>query len=121
MNVHGGNDVGAGLGQLLAARLSGALQVQSIGRDGRASGLDLPPEVLSLVYVELLAVGHVAENILLEANDLVLALLVVVIGCGRLRGVIGLEVVGGWVRDEAGGAVEATLHGGLNAGENRLG
>lgn len=115
----GGNDVGAGRGELLAAGLPGLLQVERVGGDGRASRLDLAPKVLGLVHVELLAVGHVAENVLLEADDLLLVLVVVIVGHGAGHPEV-VEVVRGRVRDEAG-AVGAALDGGSDGGEDGVG
>ena len=109
--------VGHGLRELGGLRLQGLLQVQGIGGDGGAGGLDLAPEVLGLVDEELLVVGELAEDVLLEADDL-LAVFVVVVGVGGDEA--GLEVVGGGVGDEAG-TLSATLNGGLDAGEDSLG
>ena len=78
----------------------------------------MAPEVLGLVDEELLAVCHVAEDVLLEADDLILAILVVVV---VLVDEGALQVVRGRVRDETRGAVSATLDGGTDRGEDGLG
>lgn len=108
--------VGHGLRELGGLRLQGLLQVQGIGGDGGAGGLDLAPEVLGLVDEELLVVGELAENVLLEADDLLVVLVVVGVGGDEA----GLEVVGGRIGDETG-ALSAALDGGLDAGEDGLG
>lgn len=115
----GRDDVDTGLSELVAASLGGLLEVEGVGRDGRASGLDLTPEVLGLIDEELLAVGHIAENILLETNDFILlvALVVVIL----LRDVAVLKIIGGGVGDEARGAVEAALNRRSNGGEDGFG
>lgn len=94
----GWDDVGAGLSELFAAGLGCLLEVEGVGGDGGASSLDLAPEILGLVDIKLLTIGHVAENVLFETDDLVLlvALLILIV----LSDVAVLEVVGGWVRDE---------------------
>jgi hypothetical protein len=70
------------------------LEVEGVGGDGGPSRLDLALEVLGLVDEELLTVGHVAEDVLLEADDALLAF-VVVINYERagqvLRGAVGAE------------------------------
>ena len=114
-----GDHVGAGLGQLVTAGLPGTLEVERVGRDSRASGFDLTPEVLGLVNEKLLAVGHVAEDVLFEADDLVPLALVVLVVIGE--DVAVFEVIGGRVRDEAGRAVHAALDGGLDGGEDGVG
>lgn len=110
-------DGGRGRGELLAAVLPGLLQVQGVGGHGGAGRLDLSPEILSFVDEELLAVGHVAKDVLLEADDLALALVVVVV---VVEDEGALEVVGGGVGGEAG-AVAAALHGALDGGEYDVG
>lgn len=116
MDEDGSDDVGARLGELLGAALPGLLQVQGVGRDGGAGCLDLAPEVLGLVYKEVLGVGEVTEDVLLEADNLVLALLVVVVEDEAV-----LEVLGARVGHEAGGTVGAALDGGLDGGEDGVG
>lgn len=113
-----GHNVGAGRRELVAAGLGGLLEVEGVGGDGGASSLDLTPEVLSLVDVELLAVGHITQDILLEADDLVLLALIIIIIVGEDEAV--LEVIGGGVRDEARGSVEAALNGRADGGEDSL-
>lgn len=114
-----GHDVGGRLGDFITAGLPGLLEVESVGGDGRAGSLDLSPEVLCLADVELLAVGHVTQDILFKTDDLVLALVVVVvITAARIEVEAGLEVLRGWVGDEAGGAVEAPFDSGLDGRED---
>jgi hypothetical protein len=112
------DDVRRRLGELVGAVLPRLLQIQGVGRDGRASRLDLTPEVLSLVHVELLVIGHVAQDVLLETDHLALAVLVVVIVCGN-EGVF--EVVGRGVRHEAGRAIGSAFDRAANGGKDRLG
>lgn len=118
VNENGRDDVGRGLGKLLGAVLAGLLEVQGIGGHGRAGGLDLAPKVLGLVYEELLAIGHVAENILLEADNLALALIVVVVVLVEDEG--ALEVLVAGVAGQAR-SVGATLNGALDGGEDNIG
>lgn len=120
MNEDGRDDVGAGLSKLVASSLPGTLKVEGVGRNSRPCGFDLAPKVLGLVHKELLAVGHVAENVLLKANNLILLLLVVIVIVGG-GNVAVLKVVGGGVGDEAGGAVGSTLDSSLDGGEDGLG
>ena len=113
------NDVGAGGGELPGGLgLSGLLKVQGVGGNSRASSLDLAPEVLGLVDVELLTIGHIGQDVLLQANDLALLLLVLVIVVGG--NVAVLEVIGRGVGNETRGAVEAALDGGTNRGKDGL-
>lgn len=113
----GRDDVGRGRGQLLGAVLPGLLQVQGVGRDGGARSLDLSPKVLCLVHKELLRVGHVAKNVLLEADDLALALVVLVV---RVEHEGALQILGGGIGGEAG-PVGAALHGALDGREDDVG
>lgn len=116
----GGHDVGACGGEFVAAGLRGLLQIQRVGGHRRAGGLDLAPEVLGLVDKELLAVGHVAQNVLLEADDLLLVLVVVILGNGTGHGE-GIQVVGRRVGDETGRAIGAALDGRSDGGEDGIG
>lgn len=116
----GGNNVCACGGEFVAANLRGLLEIQRVGGHSRAGGLDLAPEIFGLVDEELLAVGHVAENVLLEADDLLLVLVIVVVGNGTGHGEI-IQVVGGGVRDEARRAISATLNGRSNRREDGIG
>lgn len=115
----GWDNVGAGLSELFAAGLSSLLEVEGVGGDGGASSLDLAPEILGLVDIKLLTVGHVAENVLLETDDLVLlvALLILIV----LGDVAVLEVIGRWVGDETRRTVEAALDGSTDRGEDGFG
>lgn len=113
-----GHNVDAGCRELVAAGLGGLLEVEGVGGDGGASSLDLTPEVLSLVDVELLAVGHITQDILLEADDLVLLALIIIVVVGEDEAV--LEVIGGGVRDEARGSIKAALNGRADGGEDGL-
>lgn len=101
------------LGKLLGATLVSQLQIQRIGRDGRASSLDLAPEILGLIYKELLAVGKVRENVLFQAQNL-LALFLIVIG-HETR----LEVLGRRVGYQTG-AVGSALDGGSDRREDGI-
>lgn len=107
------------LSQLRRTRLPRVLQVQRVGRDGGPGRLDLPPEVLGFVDEELLRVGHVGENVLLETDDFgaLLGFLVVIVG-GLLGEEGGLEVLGGRVADQAVGPVGAALDGRADGGED---
>lgn len=116
----GGHDVGAGLSELFAAGLPSLLQVECVGGDGRASRLDLSPEVLGLVNKELLAIGHVTENVLLQTDNLVLLAFLVVL-VTTLEYVAVLKVVGGGVGDQARRAVGTALDGRLDGGEDGFG
>lgn len=118
VDKHGGDDVGRGLGELLGAVLAGLLQVEGVGGHGGAGGLDLAPKVLCLVHEELLAVCHVAEDVLLEADDLALALVVIVVVLVEDKR--ALEVLVAGVAGEAG-AVCAALDGALDGGEDDVG
>jgi len=109
----GREDVCRRLGELLRARLPGLLEVECVCGNGGAGGLDLAPEVLGLVDEELLAVGEVGEDVLLEAQDLGLLILVVVEEAG-------LEVLGGGVGVQAR-PVGAPLDGAADGGEDGLG
>jgi hypothetical protein len=118
VNEHRWNDVGAGSGELRAGfRLGGLLKVESVSGNSGASSLDLAPKVLGLVDVELFAVGHIRQDVLLQTNDLLLLILVVFV----VGNVAVLEVIGRGVRDETRGAIEAALDGGSNGGEDGLG
>lgn len=114
VDEHRGNDVGGGLSKLLGAILASLLQVEGVGGHGGASSLDLAPKILGLVHKELLAVGHVTEDVLLEADDLALALVVVVI---LVEDEGALEVLVAGVAGEAR-AVGAALDGALDGGED---
>lgn len=119
VNEDRGNDVGARSCKLFAGfGLGGLLKVEGVGGNSRASGLDLAPEVLGLVDVELLAVGHVGQDVLLQTNDLALLLLIIVVVVRN--DVAVLEVVGRGVRNKTSRAVEATLDGGSNGREDGL-
>ena len=72
------------------------MQVQSVGGDGGASGLDLAPEVFGFVDKEAIGVGEIGEDVLLEPEDFVL--LAVFVGIGP-PGVF--EVFGGRVGDHS--------------------
>lgn len=115
MDVDWGHDGSGGRGELLGLGLEGLLEVEGVGGHGRASSLDLSPEVLSFVNEEAVAVGQVGEDVLLEAEDLALLAVLVVSGD---KG--GLEVIGGGVGKEAG-AGGAALNGAANGGEDALG
>jgi hypothetical protein len=113
------DDVCARCGELVTeVGLSGLLEVERVGGDSRAGSLDLAPEVLGLVDVELLAVGHIGEDILLQADNLLLLLVIVLFG---RKDEAVLEVIGRGVGDETRGAVEAALDGGADGGEDGLG
>jgi hypothetical protein len=60
VDVDGREDVGGRRGELIRAILPRLLEVQGVGGDSGAGSLDLAPEVLGLVYEELLAIGEVA-------------------------------------------------------------
>lgn len=113
MNKHWWEDVRGWLCELWRAVIHCLLQVKGVSWDCRSGSLDLAPEVLGLVYEELLGVGHVGEDILLKTEYLVL--LVLVIGEEA-----GLEVLAGWVGVKAW-AVRAALDGATNGWENRVG
>lgn len=117
VNEYGRDDVGRGLSKLLRTVLPRLLQIEGVGGHSRACSLDLSPKVLGFVHEELLAIGHVAEDLLLEADDLALALVVILILVHDVR---ILEVLGGSVRSEAG-PVCATLDGTLDRGEDNVG
>lgn len=116
----GGNNVGAGGGEFVAANLRGLLEIQRVGGHRRAGGLDLAPEILGLVDEELLAVGHVTQNVLLEADGLLLVLVTVIVGNSTRHGEV-IQVVGGGVGDEAGRAIGATLNGRSDGREDGIG
>lgn len=116
----GGNNVCACGGEFVAANLRGLLEIQRVGGHRRAGGLDLSPEIFGLVDEELLAVGHVAENVLLEADDLLLVLVIVVVGNSTGHGEV-IQVIGGGIRDKAGRTIGATLNGRSNGWEDGIG
>lgn len=120
VDENGGDDVGACGGEFVTTGLGGLLQIQRVGGHCRSGSLDLAPEVLGLVDKELLAVGHVTQNVLLEADDLLLVLVVVILGNCTGHGEV-IQVVGGRVRDEAGRAIEAALDGRSDGGEDGIG
>lgn len=99
--------------ELLGAGLEGLLEVESVGGHSGSSRLDLAPEVLGLVDEELLVIGKVTEDVLLEADDTVLVTQIVV------EDHAALEVIGARIRDEAG-SVSSALDSILNAGEDSL-
>lgn len=115
VDVDRGHDGSGGRGELLRLGLEGLLEVEGVGGHGRASSLDLSPEVLSFVDKEAVAVGQVGEDVLLEAEDFALLAVFVVSGD---KG--GLEVIGGRVGEEAGTS-GAALNGAANGGEDALG
>lgn len=120
VNEDGRDDVCARSGKLFAVvGLRSLLEVESVGRDSRASSLDLAPEVLGLVNVELLVVGHIREDILLQANNLALLFFVVIVIIRKDEAVF--EVIGRGVGDETRGSVEAALDCGADRGEDCLG
>ncbi|KAI6757428.1 hypothetical protein HG531_003253 [Fusarium graminearum] len=120
VNENRRDDVGAGGSELRAGfGLGSLLEVESVGGNSGASSLDLAPKVLGLVDVELLAVGHVGQDVLLQANNLALLLLVLIVVV--VGDVAVLEVIGRGVRDKTRGAVEAALDGGSDGGEDCLG
>lgn len=116
----GGDNVGAGGGKFVTANQRGLLEVQRVGGHRRAGGLDLAPKVLGLVDEELLAVGHVSQNVLLEADDLLLVLVIVIVGHSAGHGEV-IQVVGGGVGDEAGRAIGAALDSRSNGREDDIG
>lgn len=116
VNEDGRNDVGRGSGELLGSVLPGLLEIQGVGGDGRASSLDLAPKVLGLVYKELLAIGHVAEDILLKADDGVAAVVVLVLVVDK--GIF--EVLGTGVAGQAG-TVVAAFDRALDGGKDDIG
>lgn len=116
----GGNNVGACGGKFVAANLRGLLKVQRVGGHRRAGSLDLAPKVLGLVDEELLAVGHVSQNVLLEADDLLLVLIIIIVGDSTGHGEV-IQVVGGGVGDEAGRAIGAALDSRSNRREDGIG
>lgn len=116
----GGDNVGACGGEFVAANLRGLLEIQRVGGHRRAGGLDLAPKVFGLVDEELLAVGHVAQNVLLEADDLLLVLIVIVVGNSTGHGEV-VQVVGRGVGDEAGRAIGAALDSRSNRREDGIG
>lgn len=118
MDEDGWEDVGRGFGELFGLLLEGFHEVEGVGGDGGAGGLDLAPEVLGFEDVELAAVGEVGEDVLFEADDFVFfAVVVVVAPHGE---VLRVEGVGRGVGDETR-AVCAALDGALDAGEDGLG
>jgi len=66
VDVDGRDDVCGGRGQLFRASLECLQEVEGVGWDGGASGLDLAPEVLGLEDEKLARVGDVGEHILLR-------------------------------------------------------
>ena len=112
-----GDNVCRGGCKLLGTALCCLLQVESIGRDGGPGSLDLTPEVLGLVHKELFAVRHITQDVLLEADNLVLAVLVVVV----VDHEGALEVIGRRVRNQTRRAVGTALDGGANRREDSLG
>lgn len=92
VDVDWGDDIGGGGSELLRAALQRLLEIECVGGDGRASSLDLAPEVFGLIYKEVLGIGHIAQNVLLEADDLVLLALVVIIEHERALEVLGRGV-----------------------------
>lgn len=109
-------DGGRGGSEFRRLGLECLLEVQGVGRHGRAGGLDLAPEVLSFVDEEAVAIGQIREDVLLQTEDL--ALLDVLVVPGGHEG--GFQVVGGGVREEAG-AGGAALDGAADGGEDALG
>lgn len=63
MDEHRRDDLSRRLRDLFYLGLERLLEVQSVGGDGRTSGLDLSPEVLGLVDVEPVGVGEVRKNV----------------------------------------------------------
>lgn len=110
------HDSGRGGSEFRGLGLECLLEVQGVGRHGRAGGLDLAPEVLGFVDEEAVAVGEIGEDVLLQTEDL--ALLGVLVVSGGDEG--GLQVVGGGVGEEAG-AGGAALDGAADGGEDALG
>lgn len=117
VNVNRRDNVGRSRSKLVGTILPCLLQVQSIGRDGGSGRLDLTPKVLGLVHKELLAVGHITEDVLLEADDLVLGLVVIVI---LVEDVGALEILGAGVAGKAW-SVGSTLDRTLNGREDDIG
>lgn len=108
------HDHGRGRSELLRLGLECLLEVQGIGRNGRTGGLDLAPEVLSLVNEEAVAVSEIRQNVLLQAEHLALLGILVIGDEG------GLKVIGGGVGEHAGTSVPA-LDGAANGGEDAIG
>lgn len=103
-------------GKFFRLGLESLLEIESISWYGGASGLDLPPEILCLMYEEAVAVSQIGENVLLEAEDFaLLGLLVVSSGDKR-----GLQIIRGRVGEKAwtGGSA---LDGAADGGEDALG
>lgn len=116
VDVDGRNDVCAGLGELLVAGLEGLEEVEGVCGHGGASRLDLAPEVLCLEDEELARVCDIREDVLLEADDLVLPVLVLVLALVEA----GLQVLSRGVREDAG-PLGAALDGAANGLEDGLG
>lgn len=93
MDEDGGDDGGGWGRKLVALRLEGFLEIEGVGRDSGPGGFDLAPEVARFVDEEAVGVCEVGEDVLFEAEDLVL--LRVVFGG---EGVQGLEVFGRGIR-----------------------
>lgn len=110
-----GEDVGGRRGEFFGLGLPCFLQVQGVGGDGGAGGLDLAPEILGLEHEELFAVGEVGEDVLLEAEDLVLLAVLELHGRD-----VGVEVLGRRVGDHAR-AVRAAFDGRFDGGEDGFG
>lgn len=117
VNVDRRDNVRRSRNKLLGTVLPSLLQVQGVGRDGGSSRLDLSPKVLGLVDKELLAVSHVAEDVLLKADDLVLGLVVIIV---LVEHVGALEVLGARVAGKAW-SVGSTLDRTLNGREDDVG
>lgn len=115
-----GNNVGARGGEFVAANLRGLLQIQGVGGHRRAGGLDLAPKVFGLVNEKLLAVGHITQNVLFQADDLLLVLIVIIVGNSTGHREV-VQVIGGGVGDEAGRAIGAALDGRSNRREDGIG
>jgi len=116
VDKHRRDDVGRRPRQLLSLRLPSLLQIQSIGWDRRSGRLDLAPEVFGLVHEELLAVGKIRQDVLLETNHLRLRFLIVF----TVKHKAALEVVAARVRKQTR-PVSPPLHGALNGREDGLG
>lgn len=84
--------------EFLRLRLERFLEVEGVGGHGRASGLDLPPEVLGLVDEESVAVGEIGEDVLLQAQHLWLLSILLLLLCHKRR----LEILRRRVGDQAG-------------------
>ncbi|KAB8346057.1 hypothetical protein FH972_023109 [Carpinus fangiana] len=115
LDAHARANDGPGSDADVRPDLGGLHEIESVCGDGGTGRFDLAPEIASLEDVKVWVVGHVWEDVLLEADDVSFSIIIVIVRDGQ-----GGEIVVGGVGDEAR-ALCATIDCGSDGGEECVG